>query len=351
MRSRVALRVLALALVLAIGILPVALVRAHHSALVQKVIDVAQQVYGMKCGQGDGELLCDASDFDGTWHTHASIKPGSAAEPLVSLYTIAAVRVAPLDSYFRGWHFDMHQVGCAPDRTTAGQLNNFVATVGNMTSAGNAQPLTIAGECDLTGGLIEVVNQDGSKEYRYWINAGVIVPPPPTPAPTPPPTPPATVTPPPTPTASPTPKPTATSTAKAAPTATPNASASASPTPTGSPTASATRTPRPSPSATPEQTVAGITFAPEPSAPRPDVAEDSIPWAASVHGLADVSIDPAAVGTSAALAVLLMLFMGFIGELFNNTVKANYDEIRGWWVMSWPGRLVDAWGRLWRSGP
>jgi hypothetical protein len=97
--------------------------------------------------------------------------------------------------------------------------------------------------------------------------------------------------------------------------------------------------------------VAGITFAPEPSAPAPDVAEDSIPWAASVHGLADVSIDPAAVGTSAALAVLLMLFMGFIGELFNNTVKANYDEIRGWWVMSWPGRLVDALGRLWRSGP
>jgi len=97
--------------------------------------------------------------------------------------------------------------------------------------------------------------------------------------------------------------------------------------------------------------VAGITFAPEPSAALPDPADDKIPWAASVHGPADVSTDPATVGASAFLAVLLLLFMGFIGELFNNTVKANYDEMSGWWQKSLPGRLAAAWARLWRSGP
>lgn len=117
------------------------------------------------------------------------------------------------------------------------------------------------------------------------------------------------------------------------------------------PTASPTPTPRPSPSATPEQTVAGITFAPEPSAPAPDVVEDSIPWAASVYGPADVSTEPAALGASAAMAMLLLLFMGFVGELFNNTVKAHYDELLGLWQKSWPGRVTAAWARLWRPRP
>lgn len=82
----------------------------------------------------------------------------------------------------------------------------------------------------------------------------------------------------------------------------------------------------------------------------PDVVEDSIPWAASVHGPAEVSTDPAALGASALLAALLLFFMGFVGELFNNTVKANYDELSGLWNKSWPGRVAAAWSRLWRSG-
>jgi hypothetical protein len=67
--------------------------------------------------------------------------------------------------------------------------------------------------------------------------------------------------------------------------------------------------------------VAGITFAPEPSQPLPEIAGDPTGWAASVHDPADVSTDPAAMGVSALLAVLLLLFMGFVGEMFNYTVK------------------------------
>jgi hypothetical protein len=97
--------------------------------------------------------------------------------------------------------------------------------------------------------------------------------------------------------------------------------------------------------------VAGITFAPEPSLPPLDIAGDPIGWAASVHDPADVSTDPAAMGVSALLAVLLLLFMGFVGELFNNTVKAHYDEISGWSQKGLIGRLPAAWSSLWKSGP
>lgn len=97
--------------------------------------------------------------------------------------------------------------------------------------------------------------------------------------------------------------------------------------------------------------MAGITFAPQPSLAPPDIADDPTGWATSVHGPADVSTDPAAMGVSALLALLLLLFMGFIGELFNNTVKVHYDEIRGWWQKGWLGRLAAAWGGLWKAGP
>jgi hypothetical protein len=43
-----------------------------------------------------------------------------------------------------------------------------------------------------------------------------------------------------------------------------------------------------------------------------------------------VSTEPAAIGGSLLLALLLLLIVGFIAELFNNTVENNYDEIAGW---------------------
>ena len=97
--------------------------------------------------------------------------------------------------------------------------------------------------------------------------------------------------------------------------------------------------------------MAGITFAPEPSLPLPDFTGDPAGWAASVHDPADVSTDPAAMGVSALLALLLLLFMGFVGELFNNTVKAHYDEMSGWWKKGLLGRLAAAWSTMWKAGP
>jgi hypothetical protein len=41
-------------------------------------------------------------------------------------------------------------------------------------------------------------------------------------------------------------------------------------------------------------------------------------------------MEPVALGASLLLALLLLLIVGFIGELFNNTVENNYDEIAGW---------------------
>jgi hypothetical protein len=66
--------------------------------------------------------------------------------------------------------------------------------------------------------------------------------------------------------------------------------------------------------------------------------------------MADISTEPTAVGMSALAALLLLLFMGFVGELFNNTVKANYDEIAGWWSNSRIGRVASSWSNFWKGG-
>ena len=42
---------------------------------------------------------------------------------------------------------------------------------------------------------------------------------------------------------------------------------------------------------------------------------------------------------SAAAALLMLVAMGFIGELFNNTMESNYDRILAWWKKSWVGRI------------
>ena len=87
--------------------------------------------------------------------------------------------------------------------------------------------------------------------------------------------------------------------------------------------------------------MAGITFEPGPTIVPLDVsAPVQAGWASSVPSMADVSIDPSAIGASALLALALLLFMGFVGELFNNTVKANYDVLMGWWERSALGRIL-----------
>ena len=100
----------------------------------------------------------------------------------------------------------------------------------------------------------------------------------------------------------------------------------------------------------PEQTVAGIVFTPEPSVQpgAPDQGGDG--WAGSVPAAGDVSTDPADIGGSALAALLLLATMGFVGELFNNTVESNYARIMGFWQKTWLGRLGRAFSAVWGSG-
>jgi len=322
MPTRLALRVLAL--LLALAVLPFALVRAGGGAAAEELVYKATFSYAMSCADANPDWSCAVGSQTSTWQ--ATFRPQSG--PVTQITTQAFETADGMDAASQAMMVDFIDAVCLDPNN----IPVYVRNVGSLTSEGIWPKQTLA-LCELSGGLITT-----ARLPSYWVTAVVFGPPPtppPTPAPPtpPPPTPPPVVTP----TPSPTPSPT--------PTATPSATPRPSPTPRASPS----RTPRPS--ATPEQTVAGITFAPEPSLPPPDIARDPTGWAASVHDPADVSTDPAAMGVSALLAVLLLLFMGFVGELFNNTVKAHYDEISGWWQKGLIGRLAAAWSGLWKSGP
>jgi len=311
-----------------------ALVRATHSPTVEQVVAKAEGL-GMTCTPAAAEVDCIGPPSSSIRNPFTAIRPASG--PLSEAVTRVNAHSNGVHDFLsedRAWMSAIHTVGCADAGGVAKFIDTVAAQFEQSQTGGSYGPLVV-GECSMIGSL-------DLTQFRIptWIIASRILPsafPTPTPVPTPPPTPPPVVTPPPTPAPTPTPSPT--------PTATP----SATPTPSPTPAASPTRTPRPS--ATPEQTVAGITFAPEPSLPQPDTAGDPTGWAASVHDPADVSTDPAAMGVSALLAVLLLLFMGFVGELFNNTVKAHYDELSGWWQKGLIGRLAAAWSAIWKSGP
>ena len=320
-------------------------VRGIHVPQVADVVAVATDpLYNMGCKAGASQVDCSAAEFDLQWSMIATIKPG--AGDLTSLYTVAAVAqglASPLDAYFHNWLYNMQSVPCGSSRL----FTAFVSSVASQSSTGTVPPLTIAGECSLTGGLNVVQQPSGANEYDYWINSVVIAPPAtPTPVPTPPPTPIPTPTQVPTPTPTPTPTPSPTPTpggATGTPSPTPSPAATAGVTDTPLPTAEDTASGEPSdspsesasisasPSPTPEQVVGGTTGTPSPPPGGGGKPESAIgEFAASVMSPNGVSADPLAIGGSALLAFLLMLFMAFPGELFNNTVEANVDEIRGW---------------------
>jgi hypothetical protein len=329
MRARLALRVLALLLVLVV--LPVAFVRATHSPTAAQVVAVATGPpnFYMTCTPGAAQVDCFESVIDEFPQGSATIKPaaGALTEVVTSVGAWSNGHRHELLPADRAWMSAIQAVGCVDLNGVSKFLDGLSAAFEDLDVSGSYGPL-VTGECSLFGIFSLAGPSRSCPVYGCYTVTGTMLPgasPTPTPAPTPPPV----VTPPPTP----------------SPTATP----SPTPTPGPTPTASPTRTPRPS--ATPEQTVAGITFAPEPSLPPPDIAGDSTGWAASVHDPADVSTDPAAMGVSALLALVLLLFMGFVGELFNNTVKAHYDEIRGWWQKGLLGRLAAAWDAIWKAGP
>jgi hypothetical protein len=64
--------------------------------------------------------------------------------------------------------------------------------------------------------------------------------------------------------------------------------------------------------------------------PVPTPAPTQPTFEQSVLGITDVNTDTGAIGGSLLLALLLLLIVGFAGELFNNTVENNYSVITGW---------------------
>jgi hypothetical protein len=352
MRAKRPVRVLLL--LLAVGLLPASAVLATHFPQVSDVVAVAANPdsYNMSCKAGASQVDCSAFSLEGSaWAEFATIKPGSG--DLVSLNTTAAVDpffAAPLDPYFRTWMTDLHAVPC---NGISRELTAFVFNVGNLGTDETVTPLTITGECHLTGGLNVKRNVDGRPtEYDYWVNSAVIAPPAPTASPTPTAAPTATPKPTATPTGTPnstaTPRPTATATATATPATSGSASASASA--SASVSASASETETPTPSETPEQSVRGEAFSPEPSIPDEAPDQGVGGWPGSIPGAGDVSTKAADVGGSALAALLMLVAMGFIGELFNNTTETNYDRILAWWKKSWVGRIGRGFAGLFGGG-
>ncbi len=305
--------------------LPVVTLASHQPTVADVVAEATSATWNMTCQPSGSSIDCTAQDFDFTWFENASIRPGSGN--LTALDTQVTVFATPLDPYFNGWHRALQGVACAPDRISAGQLATFVATVGSLRAAGDVTPLTISGECALTGGLRLPAITGGDTQYTYWIQSTVLVPAGPTPEPTPTPRPRTT---------KPTPTP-----------APPSASASATASLTASP-----RRPRPGPPVPVQahrdgghrhgdtdrraeragrQSVADAIGA-VPRRARRLGGDRSLPGAlaASVAVPSEVSVDPARSRGSALLALLLLLFMGFASELFNSTMESNYDEIAGW---------------------
>ncbi len=323
--ARVARRVLAL--VLGASLLPIALAQATHSPAVGDVVAQANS-FQMGCEQFATEVQCTG----GIYYFRepiAFIRPANSASPLHDVVTQTNAHSNGQHDFLdedRVWMTAVHAAGCSDSETETTAVRGFMDQVATALEPSiGPGPFSfgpsVIGECTMTGRLFQPAL---TAFWRYEISSlttGAF--PTPTPQPTPRPTP--VPTPIPTPTPTPTPSP--------------------SPSPSPEPTASESESVEPSP----EGTVGGIVFTPEPSDAAPDAAPAGATWTSSVPGPADVSTEPAALASSALLALLLLLFMGFVGELFNNTAKANYDVLAGWWSNSWLGRHLRRFTDFWKS--
>jgi hypothetical protein len=302
----------------------------------EQLIAIAEQQFGMICSQVDPSHEHCATPSTSSDRWAADIEPASGL--VTGLSTTASQYVAPMDQRAIAMMDGLHVPTC----TDRAGVEAFVAKVAALTGDGTVGPDTI-GTCVMRGQLAA-----GLRSYVYTVNASVLAPPTPTPTPT------RTPAPRPTPTPSVSPTPTATLTPTPAGTATPSSSpsASAGPLDTASPTPSssafvggAVESGQPSASPSSEGEVAAATGTPQPEGSLQPLRIPGLGFATSVRSLSAVRLDPAALGASALLALLLLLLMAFPGELFNSTVEANYDEIAGWFRrLRLPGI-----GAIWRG--
>jgi len=96
--------------------------------------------------------------------------------------------------------------------------------------------------------------------------------------------------------------------------------------------------------------VEAIAFTPEPSVPPGGPDHGVGGWPGTVPSPGQISTKAADIGGSVLAALLLLVAMGFIGELFNDTFEGNYDRILGWWSESWVGRIGRGLGGFFGGG-
>jgi hypothetical protein len=307
------------------------------AATVQNLVDLATTTYGMTCAGSATDVVCDRGiTRTSPFSIHAAIQPASGQETnlITQGTTTQTIPAGGLDAATRTWMTDMQSLACGDPKGVAA----YVDIVGNLTKNGFGPPMTI-GNCQFNGGFAAFSTSPGG---RWTVGSSVIPPPSPSPTPTAGPT--ATPKPTPKPTIKPTPTP-ATS-ASTAPTATIEASASPSMPPSEPPT----EPPPPTVGPTPTQVVAGVATGPPATEPpgvgAPTPAPTLPTFDSSVLGIEDVNTDGGDVGGNLLLALLMLLIIGFAGELFNNTVENNYDEISGWFRKGPLGWLRRVGGRL-----
>jgi hypothetical protein len=335
-----------LAVLLLIGALIPSMVFAATVAELLK--RAASDPWVMSCTSGAELATCTKSSRLGPWQMQ--VKPGSG--PIVSVVT-AVQKSPPLDATATAWMIDMHQFACGDPKG----VDAFVSAVAQMTLTSKLREIKdTIGTCDFVGGLY-----GGATAAPVYRVTSTQLPPPPTPRPTPTATPNPSATPGPSATTGPTAKPSATPIGSARPTPSPSAAPSGSPrasasvAPTGSPAASADA----SPSAGPSPVVGGVQTGPPPTpdptgpialpaeaTPTPTPAPTHPTFEQSVAGITDVNTDTGAIGGSLLLALLMLLIIGFAGELFNNTIENNYSIIAGWLKRGPLGVMRNAGGRL-----
>ena len=292
-----------------------ALVRA---ATVEDLAALAGE-QGLNCQPpANGQRFCSGSTRVPPTNRTVLIRPETGQEQELEITVQPLQGAMPLDAGSIDFMATMHAAACgAPNGVHA-----FAEDVGALDKPGNV-PARSIGTCRFSGGLELAI--EGAP--YYVVRSVYVEPPPPTATPTPKPTPKPTPQRTPKPTPSPTPEPTAEPTWSPALEPTPTPSPSAVP-PTAEPTALG-------PTLLPTQQVAAETDTPQeseppPAAPNPPAPPDPHTFVGSIAAVTDLNADPTALGGSLLLALLLLLIIGFIGELFNNTVENNYDEIAGW---------------------
>jgi hypothetical protein len=331
-----------LAALLAVSLLPVLTASAHHGPTAADVLAMAQGL-GMGCQSTSTEIDCVGGPASPKENSSSVFKPASG--PLTQVVTRVNAHTNGIHDFSmanRDWFATIHRVGCADTQSEQAAvrqfMNDLALTFEPSSSGGGTYGPFAIGECSMVGKLIFNDSQIRAP-YWYWeVTSMTLAGAFPTPSPTVKPT------------VKPTPRPTAKPTLRPTVRPTPTATATPSPTPTPTPTPIPTPTATPIPIHTPEQTVLGFTFTPEPSSAPPAPAGGSDDWAGSVPSAGEVSADAVRLAGSGFAALLLLLAMGFIGELFNNTFEANYDRILAGWRRSWLGRLGKAFSGLWGGG-